>query len=139
MKVIVAADIIAAFRRRALRRYPREYMETIFGRATGGAVHIFAFHPIPHDATRAACYYAPQEIESQREDAEEHKLELLGTIHSHPDGGSSPSEEDWETAGSDGEIVSGICQILKRKNRLRCRIRFYAGEMTEIQVRRKGK
>ena len=140
VKVNVAIDVLRGYRRRALARYPREYMETLWGRMRDGEVDIYACYPIDHKGTRDNCQYVGSDIEAQRdEDAPEHGLTLLGTIHSHPDGSSGPSEADFVTAAGDGDIVSGICQILRHNGRRRSWVRFYSGTIHELKVGRERK
>jgi hypothetical protein len=66
MKVKVSPDVLSSFRRRALRRYPKEYMETIWGHVKGGEGYIYAFHPIKHKSDNESIEYEPVEIEEQR-------------------------------------------------------------------------
>lgn len=138
MKVQVSKKILDSFRRRALKRYPKEIMETVFGRVVDDTVQIFAFYPIDHTASTEACEYYPIDLEEQREkeDAPEYPhIKFLGTIHSHPDGGPDPSDSDWETARTDGDIVSGIYQILpSRKGRKKCKVRFYSEPMQPLEL-----
>ena len=86
MKVNVSQDVLSSFRRRGLRRYPKEYMETIWGRVKAGEGYIYAFQPIKHKSDNEYIEYEPVEIEEQRdEEAPLEKMILLGTIHTHPD------------------------------------------------------
>ena len=104
MKVNVSPDVLSSFRRRALRRYPKEYMETIWGQVKGGEGYIYAFHPIEHKSDNESIEYEPVEIEEQRdEEAPLEKMILLGTIHTHPDGSIVPSQPDCETASRRGK------------------------------------
>ncbi len=133
MKVNVSQDVLSSFRRRALRRYPREYMETIWGRVRGGEAYIYAFHPIKHEGDKERITYEPVEIEEQRdEEAPLEKMELLGTIHTHPDSGIEPSQSDWETARVDGDMIIGICQIGMSKGRRSSQVRFYSEPIDEL-------
>ena len=136
MRVLVSGDVLAAFRRRAVRRYPREYMETIWGKMVNGDAHIFSFQTIPHTGTRETCEYVYSDIVSQREDAEEDGLTMLGTIHTHPDGGSGPSESDMETARTDGDMVSGILQVLRVNGKKRTHFCFFVAQVSDLAVTR---
>jgi hypothetical protein len=81
MKVKVSPDVPSSFRRRALRRYPKEYMETIWGQVKGGEGYLYAFHPIKHKSDNQSIEYEPAEIEEQRdEEPPLEKMILLGTI-----------------------------------------------------------
>jgi len=133
MKVNVSQDVLSSFRRRALRRYPKEYMETIWGQVKGGEGYIYAFHPIEHKSDNESIEYEPVEIEEQRdEEAPLEKMILLGTIHTHPDGSIEPSQSDWETARVDGDMLIGICQIVMSKGRKSSRVRFYSEPIDEL-------
>ena len=139
MKVNVSQDVLSSFRRRAFRRYPREYMETIWGRVKGGEAYIYAFHPIRHESDRESVWYDPAEIEEQRdEEAPLEKMVLLGTIHTHPDSSIEPTQSDWETARVDGDMIIGICQIVMSKGRRTSRIRFYSEPIDELVKSRDG-
>ena len=133
MKVNVSQDVLSSFRRRALRRYPKEYMETIWGQVKGGEGFIYAFHPIKHKGDNESIEYEPVEIEEQREEeAPLEKMTLLGTIHTHPDGNIEPSQSDWETARIDGDMLIGICQIVMSKGRKSSRVCFYSEPIDEL-------
>lgn len=70
MKVNVSQDVLFSFRRKALRRYPKEYMRTIWGRVKGGEAYIRTFHPIKHKSEHKSdnesIEYESVEIEEQR-------------------------------------------------------------------------
>ncbi len=133
MKVNVSQDVLALFRRRALRRYPKEYLETIWGQVKGGEAYIYAFHPIKQKSDKEFVQYEPAEIEEQRdEEAPLEKMMFLGTIHSHPDASLEPSQSDWETARIDGDTIIGICQIVMVRGRKSSRVRFYSEPIDEL-------
>ncbi len=139
MKVNVSQDVLSSFRRRALRRYPKEYMETIWGRVKGGEAYIYAFHPIKQESDNESVKYEPADIEEQRdEEAPQEKMRLLGTIHTHPDSGIEPSQSDWETARVDGDLIIGICQITTSKGRKSSQVRFYSEPIDELVKSKNG-
>lgn len=138
MKICVASDVLAGYRRRALRRYPREYMETIWGKVRDDRIDVCAFYPVDHTGTRNDCQYYPSDLEAQKDDAEDVKLQMIGTIHSHPDGSSGPSGADIATANTDGDIVSGILQITRRNGRRRTNTLFFVGEIVPVEISKKG-
>jgi proteasome lid subunit RPN8/RPN11 len=109
--VHVDKRVLRGYIRRALKAYPKEYMETLWGRIRGSDVEIVSFQNIEHTATKDAAYYDPGELASQNEEAQESQLQVLGTIHSHPDGCTWPSEDDMKSALMGGEIVCGIVAI----------------------------
>lgn len=137
MKVQVSRSVLNGYRKRALRKYPDEYMESIFGRIDGQKIVILAFYPIEHKGTPEKCEYEAVSVEEQQ-DGEDcpPKMKWLGTIHSHPDGGCVPSEADWETARGDGEVVSGIYSILPSRtgDRRVGKVRFYSEPLQELET-----
>lgn len=138
MRVQVDRRVLKGFRQRALKKYPLEYMETIFGSVKNNVIQIVFFSPIDHSATTNSCQYSLHAIEEQqdKEDLTEFRnLQMLGTIHSHPDAPIEPSEGDWYTSRTDGDIVSGIYQICPRKGRRKYgKVRFYADPVQELEI-----
>lgn len=117
-----------AYRRRAQRAYPREYMETLWGRARGNTLYIYCFMPIRHTSTPdrdycpAAIWYEDEDLEDQHEEAPDHRLECLGTIHSHPDRIDSIfSEGDLREVQDKADCLMGICAITQQVSRGRTR------------------
>lgn len=137
MKIQVSRSVLNGYRKRALKKYPDEYMESIFGRIDGQKIVILAFYPIEHEGSPDQCKYETASVDEQK-DGEDcpPKMKWLGTIHSHPDCEGCPSEADWETARMDGEVVSGIYQILPRKNggRKFGKVRFYSEPLQELET-----
>lgn len=138
MKVQVSRSVLNGYRKRALKKYPSEYLESIFGRINGKTIQILAFYPMEHKGTPESCEYETIIVEEQQdgEDAPP-KMKWLGTIHSHPDSQGHPSEADWVSARTDGEIISGIYQIWPHKTgrgRKTCKVRFYSEPWQELEV-----
>ena len=136
MIVKVDRRVLAGYRRRALKKYPLEYMESIFGRVVGQTINILAFYPIEHRGTPEECEYEQSAVEESKDGTDcPPKMKWLGTIHSHPDGGGEPSGADWETSRADGEVVSGIYQILPRRGKRKLgRVRFYSEPLQELKI-----
>lgn len=139
MRIQVDRRVLKGFRQRALKKYPLEHLETIFGFVKSNVIHIVSFCPIDHDSKPDRCEYLVADIEEQRdkEDFPEYrKLQLLGTIHSHPDAPGEPSEADWQTSRIDGDLVSGIYQILPRKRGQRKygKVKFFADPVQELEI-----
>jgi proteasome lid subunit RPN8/RPN11 len=92
------------FRKRAIAAYRRgkEYIEVMAGYITEKLITVVKFFTISHKATIDSIVdLGWLEVE---EAAKEAGLEIVGTIHSHPDNYTWPSEEDKEG-----------CRILKEK------------------------
>lgn len=123
-KVVVARGLVKNFARRAAKRYPLEYIESIFGRVKGDTVYIHAFYPLDHTANTQAIAYSEGAVENAMEAAEEERMEWLGTIHSHPETPAVPTPSDLLSAASDLERVMGICSIEKR-GRTKIRVLFW--------------
>ena len=126
MPLHISQKGLAAFRRRALRRYPKEYLETLWGCANAdGSISVVEFCPVEiEEASEDA-------VETSDEDAGQYgirdgPLTQLGTIHTHPDGmDCAPSEEDWADVEESRELIMGILLIQKIKTRLRTWTKFY--------------
>ena len=128
MDVVTDRKALAAFRRRALHRYPNEYLETLWGCVnTDGSISIIEFRAVELEKVDN-----PQEaVETLDDDAgrygiKDGPLTQLGTIHTHPDGmDCAPSEEDWADAIESGELVMGLLLIQKNKTRRRTWSKFF--------------
>ena len=98
----------------------REYLEALVGRryrnANGveGFVVVANFFPVDHWAKEGSVRALSNEYEHVNREAREINQQFLGTIHTHPDGGSlhtssnSPSPHDLVDALANEELVSGI-------------------------------
>jgi proteasome lid subunit RPN8/RPN11 len=124
------------FRRRAQHAYPVEYMETLWGRVRGGAIYVYVFMPIEHTGEAwkkdrpAALWYEDEDLDEQQEEAREHRLECLGTIHSHPDNLDSIfSEGDLREIQGTTDCLMGICaitrQVSKGRTRKVCQVEYW--------------
>lgn len=140
IKVVVDNRVLGGYRRRALRHFPNEYMETLWGRISNNVITIIAFQAIEHEATTKDLSYDDDQIFIQTEDANDEKLQLLGTIHSHPypthtctkcgtTADPSPSKADWVDMADNSEIVSGVCAIWVRESgRKQTKIQFWPNQ-----------
>jgi proteasome lid subunit RPN8/RPN11 len=106
------------FRRRARKAFPVEYIETLWGRIRGGALYVHIFMPLHHGSVGwkndipANLWYDPEDLEDQEDEAREHKLDYLGTIHSHVHQVDSIfSEADLRSIQGTVDCVMGICSI----------------------------
>lgn len=127
MKVVVDGKQLRRFRRRALKAFPLEYVEALWGTATPEALTIKAFVSLPHTAQQinAACSvcgnrddstslnYEDKSIRKLKKDALSADLQFLGTIHSHPErkADTYPSDTDNEVSRKHAELVMGIMAI----------------------------
>lgn len=121
-KICISRKAEQAFRRRAIKNYPLEYMETLWGRILGTEVHIHAFMDIKHKGRYTFLTYEEEDLDNQEDEAAEHRLELLGTIHSHPDHLETIfSEGDLREVQESQDTVMGICAITQEyvKGKLR--------------------
>ena len=126
VKVIIDKRVLRGYIRRALRKYPKEYIETLWGRIKGNVITIISIQEISHEATKDDITYEDDHLFIQAEDAEDEKLTLLGTIHTHPDmHDASPSDYDWEIVTARNDIVSGICAIWKVNTRRHTKTKFW--------------
>lgn len=124
--VVVNKKVLRGYIRRALKAYPKEYMETILGRINGQDIEIWAFQDIPHDGTKMQCGYDPGDLREQAEEAAAEDMILLGTIHSHTNGYDAPSDQDWKDSRMNNELLLGICAISKTpKGRRRVKVMLW--------------
>jgi proteasome lid subunit RPN8/RPN11 len=111
-EVVIYRKVLDHFKRRALRKYPREYGRMLWGTVEGETVYV--------------CMTAPAQVcdgdedslelvadEAYGEPVDDGEVILLGSIHTHPDAYCEPSDEDVQDAKDEGEIVFGICGIQK--------------------------
>ena len=116
-----------AFRRRAIKSYPKEMMEAIWGHVIGTTLHVHAFVPVEHKGRPTWLTYEEEELDDSEDDARDCKLELLGTIHTHPnclDG--IFSETDLREVQTAQDTVMGICAITQdAKGRRSCEIVYW--------------
>lgn len=129
-EIVVSRAAEQGFRRRALARMPKEYMEVLYGRIKGYKLHIHAFMPIEHKGKPAALDYEDHDLEDHEGEAVDEHLELLGSIHSHPHClDSIYSEQDFRDVQDKTDIVIAICAITQemKNGRMhrRCQITYW--------------
>lgn len=121
-EIVVSRTAEQAFRRRALRAFPKEMMECLYGRIKGTSIHIHAFMPIKHKGKPAELTYEDHDLEDHEEEAKDSNLEMIGTIHSHPHClDSIYSEQDFRDIQDKSDIVMAICAITREINKGRTR------------------
>jgi proteasome lid subunit RPN8/RPN11 len=133
VEVMVDRKVLDSFKRRALKMYPSEIFEQIVGRISGNQARIFAFRDLEHVANRRGIA-VDEDMNPMTEGEEEKLFDILGTIHSHPQDTIEPSELDWETMKTDGELVMGICSIRKTAKRRFVSFAFFGRKRQQLQL-----
>jgi proteasome lid subunit RPN8/RPN11 len=140
-RIVVDKKEEAKFRRRAMRSYPLEHIEALWGQIRGDILYICAFVRVDVEtATKNALYYDEQEMDFHEEDAREAGLHFLGTIHTHPDCEDTRfGDTDLENAQETQEIVMGIAAIRTigegKKKRKRCAVDYWPVVRPLITIR----
>jgi proteasome lid subunit RPN8/RPN11 len=132
-EVVVDRKVLEAFKRRALRLYPREFIEQIVGKIVDHQLRIYAFRELEHQATRFEVVIE-DDLDPMTEGEEELGYQILGTIHTHPQATIEPSEIDWEAMERDGELVMGICAIRQTPKRRFVSFAFYNRDKSQMQL-----
>lgn len=111
-RIVVDKKEEAKFRRRALLRYPFEYMEALWGKVRSDILYIHAFVKVDHKPGKRTLQFQDFEIDEHEEDATEAGLTYLGTIHTHPDASDAQfSDVDCEQSQDSQDVMMGICAI----------------------------
>ena len=131
-EVVVDRKVLNAFKHRALKLYPREFLEQIVGKIVDHEVRIYGFRELEHQATRYEVVI-DEDMDPMTEGDDEKLYQILGTIHTHPQATIEPSEIDWDAMARDGEIVMGICSIRKTAKRRFVSFAFYNAEHQQMQ------
>lgn len=132
-EVVVDRKVLEAFKRRALKVYPREIFEQIVGRISGKQARIFAFRDLEHTTSRGSVYI-DSDMNPMTEGEDEPRFDILGTIHSHPQDTVEPSALDWQTMQKDGELVMGICAIRRTAKRRFVSFAFFNSSQAQLQL-----
>jgi proteasome lid subunit RPN8/RPN11 len=131
-EVVVDRKVLDAFKRRALKLYPLEFLEQMVGRIVGSQVRIYAFRELEHEATRYEVVI-DEDLDPMTEGEDRH-FDILGTIHTHPQDTIQPSDLDWEAMARDRELVMGICAIRKTTKRRFVSFAFYNSDRKQLQL-----
>jgi proteasome lid subunit RPN8/RPN11 len=118
----------AAFRRRALKAYPNEFIDLLLGKVVNGVAHVCVFAPIEQKATTHYVEYDIDEMQDVHENYADLKLELIGSVHSHPDCVDAHfSIGDLLDVQDTDERVMGICSIAAHPEtgRKSCKILYW--------------
>ena len=132
-EVVIDRKVLDAFKRRALKLYPREYLEQIVGKVVNSEARIYAFRDLEHQATRYEVTI-DEDMDPMTEGDDESRYQILGSIHTHPQASIEPSQLDWEAMARDGELVMGICSIRKTAKRRFVSFAFYNSSQAQIQL-----
>ena len=133
-EVIVDRKLLDAFKRRALKLYPLEFLEQMVGRIIDGQARIYAFRELEHEATRFEVTI-DEDLDPMTEGLEDvRRLEILGTIHTHPQSTVEPSNVDWHAMARDRELVMGICAIRKTVKRRFVSFAFFNRNREQLQL-----
>jgi proteasome lid subunit RPN8/RPN11 len=132
-EVVVDRKVLDAFKRRALKLYPREFLEQIVGRVVGTQARIYAFRELEHEATEWEVVI-DEDLDPMTEGEDSRHFDILGTIHTHPQSSIEPSDIDWSAMKRDRELVMGICAIRRTSKRRFVSFAFYNAEKTQLQL-----
>jgi proteasome lid subunit RPN8/RPN11 len=123
----------AAFRRRALKAYPKEYLEILWGFIDDGIANICVYMPLDQKATKGSIDYDQRHIGHQKIEARKYQMEVLGSIHTHPGLTDAIfSDTDLREVQKHGEKITAICAIEEKtlgsgKTRRICRLAYWPG------------
>jgi proteasome lid subunit RPN8/RPN11 len=132
-EIVVDRKVLDGFKRRALKLYPREFIEQMVGRLVDHQARIYAFRELEHQATRYEVVI-DEDMDPMTEGEDEGRYKILGTIHTHPQATIEPSDIDWEAMERDGELVMGICAIRKTAKRRFVSFAFYNTRREQMQL-----
>lgn len=132
-EVVVDRKVLGAFKRRALKAYPREILEQVVGKMVGTQARIFAFRDLEYQASTSAVVM-DDDVNPMTEGEEGMHFSILGTIHTHPQDTVEPSELDWQTMRHDGELVMGVCAIRKTAKRRFVSFAFFNRAREHVQL-----
>ncbi|MDR3748182.1 MAG: hypothetical protein P4M04_08550 [Acidobacteriota bacterium] len=131
--VVVDRKILDGFKRRALKYYPKEYAEQLWGTVEGGKANLCVIEPVDlSEQTRDGVDFDFD----QRCGTKHSGMTLLGSIHTHsaPYDGTEPSDDDVSSSIHDKEIVWGICGIRKTAKRRFFSCRFWSPGRGEVEL-----
>ncbi len=132
-EAVVDRKVLASFKRRALKAYPREILEQVVGKIVGAQARIFAFRDLEHQASRSGVVM-DDDVNPMTEGEEGMRFTILGTIHTHPQDTIEPSDLDWQSMRQDGELVMGVCAIRKTAKRRFVSFAFFNRNREHIQL-----
>ena len=96
-RIIIHESLLDFFKKKALKALPYEVIVAILGKIVGDELHICAFDEIDiKSATVDAKKWTLTYNQPEEEIEAGTTLKYFGTLHSHPNGKTDPSEEDKE-------------------------------------------
>jgi proteasome lid subunit RPN8/RPN11 len=130
-EVMIDKGVLNMFKARALRNYPLERAEEMWGTIEGTIANVCVINTVMvDDADRESV-----EFDATAEYGDQVKgLTLLGSIHTHSEEDCTPSKSDIESAKAEGEIFFGICAIRKTEKRRFVSFGFFQPDGTHIQL-----
>jgi proteasome lid subunit RPN8/RPN11 len=132
-EVVVDRKVLESFKRRALKLYPREFIEQIVGKIVDHQLRIYAFRELEHQATRYEVVI-DEDVDPMTEGDDERRYQVLGSIHTHPQATIEPSDVDWQAMKRDGELLMGICAIRQTTRRRFVSFAFYNRDKSLMQL-----
>src|SRR4051794_1194740 len=132
-EILVDRNVLEAFKRRALKLYPKEFLEQLVGKVVGSQVRIYAFRELEHEATRFEVVI-DEDLDPMSEGEGDTPYDILGTIHTHPQSTIEPSDIDWDAMARDRELVMGVCAIRKTAKRRFVSFAFYNSAKKLLQL-----
>ena len=132
-EVVIDRKVLSAFKRRALKAYPREILEQVVGKMVGTQARVFAFRDLEHKGERRAVVM-DDDVNPMTEGEDLVHFSILGTIHTHPQDTVEPSELDWQSMKSDGELIMGVCAIRRTTKRRFVSFAFFNREREHVQL-----
>jgi proteasome lid subunit RPN8/RPN11 len=129
----VDRKILDGFKRRALKQYPKEYAEQLWGTVEGSKANICVIEPV--DLTQQTRDGVDFDFD-QRCGTKHSGMTLLGSIHTHPApyDHAEPSAADISSSIHDKEIVWGVCGIRKTPKRRFFSSRFWSASQVEVEL-----
>ena len=132
-EVVIDRKVLAGFKRRALKAYPREILEQVVGKLVGAQARVFAFRDLEHQGSNTAVIM-DDDVNPMTEGETGNGFAILGTIHTHPQDTVEPSGLDWDSMRQDGELIMGICAIRRTARRRFVSFAFYNRTHDHIQL-----
>ena len=111
VRVMIDKKLLGEFKKKAIKAYPSELMNTLWGRVEGDSVIIHHLRDVEQQASNDKVEAFVSDMVSPISQTAE---QYLGSLHSHPDcGDPSPSYQDWLNAYNCGERVFGVMSLVK--------------------------